>query len=152
MNTFLMESIKLSPKETQTFLSELQSPDVEYINHRNKVFEEMDKNLNVITKDKVFLVEAFDLDLSFLEEESKILLPLDITCEDRVNAWLRMYTYFLKISEWSVSVTDEIRFNNGLNIFEFRDDALESKISFSSNQVSVKNEGYEEIDQMVCAA
>ena len=67
--------MKLSAEDSAEFIRHLFHPTEEEILEKEKIFNEIDKNINIIEEDKdEFIVEAKDLDLSFINEIKKEII------------------------------------------------------------------------------
>ena len=68
MKSFITEPIIISNEQSVNFLNSLIKPDEKYIFHRNAIFNQIDRTIDIHRKGMDMDVELQDLDLSFIDE------------------------------------------------------------------------------------
>ena len=104
MKGFHTELIVIEREHVKEFLDSLRRPDIDYLQRKNAIFDEMDSTMQVQYEGMDIEVEIQDLDLSFIDDEI-----------DEVNDWNEFGDYiFIESFDMMSCVIkgDDIIFSN----------------------------------------
>lgn len=70
MNSFITKPVVIQGESTLGFIRSLMHPDSRYMQLRNAVFDEIDRNINIQRDGMDMNVDIQDLDLSFIDSRT----------------------------------------------------------------------------------